>query len=125
MRLLLTALFLFAAGPILAAEPAWKEVDVPADWKKAPTGNKGRLWYRAKVAIPANWQGRAAELVVEAVDDAREVYVGGKLVGTLGSFPPDYRSGLGETKRFPVPAESLQAGQRQPGRNPRLQHRGP
>ncbi len=93
-----------------AAEPAWKEVVATDDWKKAPAGEKGRLWYRAKVAVPAAWQGRKLELVVEAIDDAREVYFGGQLVGSLGDFPPNYRSALGETQRFAIPADAVKLG---------------
>src|SRR5687768_13624320 len=75
-----------------AAEPAWKEVSVPDDWKKAPAGEKGRLWYRTKIAIPAAWQGRPLALAIESIDDAREIYLGGQLIGKLGEFPPQFRS---------------------------------
>ena len=51
-----------------AAEPAWKEVSVPDDWKKAPAGEKGRLWYRTKIAIPAAWQGRPLALATSLPD---------------------------------------------------------
>jgi putative membrane-bound dehydrogenase-like protein len=93
-----------------AAEPKWSEVSIPEEWRKAPTGDQGRLWYRAKVTIPAAWEGREFALVVEAIDDAREFYVGGQLVGRLGDFPPEYRSGLGETKRLPIPTSAIQVG---------------
>ena len=76
-----------------ADPPAWKEVTVPDHWKGAPTGKEGRLWYRCKVAVPATWRSRKLELVVEAVDDAREIYFGGTKIGAVGSFPPEYRSG--------------------------------
>ena len=95
---------------LFAAEPAWKEVAVPDDWKKAPAGEKGRLWYRTKVAIPSTWQGRPLELVVESIDDAREFYLGGQLVGRLGEFPPNYKSALGETQRFEVPPAAVKFG---------------
>lgn len=94
----------------IAAEPAWKEVAVPDDWKKAPVGDKGFLWYRTKIAIPAGWQGRKLELVVEAIDDAREVYFDGQLIGRLGEFTPQYRSALGETDRFAIPNEMVKFG---------------
>lgn len=94
-----------------AAEPVWKEVVAVDDWKKAPAGDKGRLWYRAKVAVPSSWQGRELELVVEAIDDAREIYFGGHLVGQLGGFPPNYRSALGETHRFAVPPTAVKFGE--------------
>jgi putative membrane-bound dehydrogenase-like protein len=93
-----------------AAEPAWKEVAVPDDWKRAPAGDKGHLWYRTKVAVPAAWQGRSLEVVVEAIDDAREVYFGGQLVGRLGEFSPNYKSALGQTQRFAIPAAAVKFG---------------
>jgi putative membrane-bound dehydrogenase-like protein len=95
---------------VVAAEPAWKEISIPDDWKKAPAGDKGWLWYRAKVTVPAAWKGRKVELVVEAIDDAREIYFGGQVIGRLGEFPPHYRSALGETKRIAVPSEAVKAG---------------
>jgi putative membrane-bound dehydrogenase-like protein len=49
-------------------------------------------------------------LVVEAVDDAREVYFNGQKIGSLGEFPPKYRSGLGETKRLAVPDAAVKYG---------------
>ena len=59
----------------------------------------------------ARWrEPRKFELVVEAVDDAREVYFGGQKVGSLGEFPPAYRSGLGETKRLAIPAGAIKFG---------------
>ena len=84
-----------------AAEPAWKGVVATDDWKKAPAGEKGRLWYRAKVAVPSSWQGRQLELVVEGIDDAREIYFGGNLIGQLGVHRTT--SALGETQRFVPP----------------------
>ena len=115
MRLILVAAALFvivqAAVPFVsAAEPAWKEVAIPDEWKKAPAGEKGFLWYRANVTVPATWRDRKFELVVEAVDDAREFYFNGSKIGSLGDFPPAYRSGLGETKRLAIPAGAIKHG---------------
>src|SRR5688572_22686821 len=107
--LLACAPFLLVS-PLMAAEPAWKEAAVPDDWKKAPAGDKGRLWYRTKLVVPPAWRERSLELVVESIDDAREIYLNGQLVGRLGEFPPEFRSALGETQRFKIPAEVMQFG---------------
>lgn len=96
----------FGQGP----EPSWRPVRVPEDWKRPVSSPDGRVWYRACVEIPAAWQGRKLELVIESVDDAREVYLGGQLVGRLGTFPPQYRSGLGTTARFAVPGTAVRYG---------------
>lgn len=111
ISLCVTAIILGVQKHIVAAEPTWKEVVATDDWKKAPAGDKGRLWYRAKVSVPAAWQGRQLDLVVEAIDDAREIYFGGKLVGQLGEFPPNYRSALSETQRFSIPADAVKFGE--------------
>ena len=111
LALLAVALAFHVQDFVRAAEPpAWKEATIPDHWKGAPAGKDGRLWYRCKVAIPATWRSRKLELVVEAVDDAREVYFGGKSIGMLGSFPPEYRSGLGETQRLTIPGEAIRFG---------------
>jgi putative membrane-bound dehydrogenase-like protein len=113
-QLLIVSLLLASFSPLVArlaaAEPAWKEAAVPDDWKRAPAGEHGFLWYRTKVLLPASWRGRELVLVVESVDDAREIFVAGQQVGTLGAMPPAYRSGLGETKRLSVPVDKLPLG---------------
>ena len=88
LRFVLLALLAVALSVIRisAADAVWKEVVLTEDLKKAPVGEKGRLWYRAKVSVPAEWRGRMLELVVEAIDDAREIYFGGQLIGRLGEL---------------------------------------
>jgi putative heme-binding domain-containing protein len=110
---LIFSLLVVLAAPrynLCAADPSWREVVATDDWKKAPAGDKGRLWYRAKVAVPPSWQGHELKLVVESIDDAREFYINGQLVGRLGEFPPNYRSALGETQRFQIPPAAIEPG---------------
>jgi hypothetical protein len=66
----------------------------------APIG--GYSWYRAIVKVPQEWDGQKLTLFLEALDDARSAYVGGQPVGATGSFPPQFRSGLGERGRYSV-----------------------
>ena len=49
-------------------------------------------------------------LFVEPVDDARQTFVNGERVGGTGTFSPRYRSGLGESGRFRLPAGALRPG---------------
>ncbi len=120
-------LLLLSVALAVAAEPAWKEVAVPDDWKKAPAGEKGRLWYRCKVPIPAAWQGRQLELVVEADRRRpRDLFRRQAARERWANFPPEYRSGLGETQAI------RDSGRRRRirratnlRRDSRLQHRGP
>ncbi|MCA9085419.1 MAG: c-type cytochrome [Planctomycetaceae bacterium] len=89
-------------------------VTVPDVWRKVPTGElapkDGFSWYRATVRIPENWQGASLTLFVEALDDARATYVNGTRVGATGTFPPQYRSGLGESGRYKIETDLVMPG---------------
>lgn len=88
---------------------------VPDVWKRPPAGplatDEGVVWYRAVVVPPDDWDGQELRLFVEAVDDARQIYFNGRQVGVLGTFPPEFRSGLGQSHRLVIPADLLLAGQ--------------
>ncbi len=88
----------------------WKNVKVPETWKSPPAGLGGYAWYRCLVRVPAEWQSRPIELFVEPVDDAREIYLNGELVGRAGGFPPQFRSGLGTSDRHSVDAKHVKFG---------------
>lgn len=89
--------------------------NVPDVWKRPPAGplaiDEGVVWYRAVVVPPADWEGQDLSLFVEAVDDARQVYFNGRQAGVLGTFPPEFRSGLGQSHRLTLPADWVIAGQ--------------
>jgi putative membrane-bound dehydrogenase-like protein len=112
MSILLVCLPLIPLSFASAAE--WTDVTVPDVWRKVPSGERtpidGYSWYRAFVGIPEEWEGDDLTLFVEALDDARSGWVNGTTVGVNGSFPPTFRSGLGEAGRFSLPAELVQAG---------------
>lgn len=106
--LLLCATVLLATA---SSGSAGAEVTVPDVWKGIPENalskGNGYVWFRCWIDIPENWSADKTEIFLEAVDDAREAYIDGVRVAGNGSFPPDYRSGLGEPERFPVPAELI------------------
>ena len=114
---------LLATLPVATAvaDDDWRTVPIPETWKEPPrvrpaddsgSGRDGYAWYRAAVDVPADWQGRPLALFVEPVDDARAAYVNGRLVGASGSFPPQYRSGLGDPGRFTLPDGLIRPGER-------------
>ncbi|MEO2045769.1 MAG: PVC-type heme-binding CxxCH protein, partial [Pirellulales bacterium] len=96
-------------------QPDWTVVQVPQSWKNAPKGHVGASedysWYRCVVLVPKSWQDQELTLFVEAVDDAREVYFNGQRIGGLGTFPPEYRSGLGISLRFPIATTNVSFGE--------------
>lgn len=84
------------------AQDAGQEVTIPDAWRSAPAVKDGFGWYLGVVKTPENWADQDWTLVVEAVDDAREVFLDGQRIGSLGVMPPQFRSGLGETARLPI-----------------------
>lgn len=92
-----------------------KLLRVPDVWKQAPGDTpitrQGYGWFRCGFAAPIEWRGSPLELFAEPVDDAREYYVNGQLIGAVGQFPPAYRSGLGGASRFTIPEDVVRPGQ--------------
>ena len=82
-----------------AADDPWQLLQVPEVWRKPPEGRGGYSWYRCLLRVPQSWRDRELSLFVEPVDDAREVFFNGVKVGAAGSFPPQFRSGLGDPDR--------------------------
>ena len=99
----------FAAPPQNQAK--WEIKNIPQVWKKPPAGIDGYSWYRCLVTVPKAWEGRQLELFVEAVDDARQVFFNGIKIGSLGEFPPAYRSGLGMSQRFVINKKLVRTNQ--------------
>jgi len=93
-----------------AEEPAWRAVPIPDSWRQSPGRQNGYYWYRCRVRVPERWRERPLTLYVEPVDDAREVYFNGRLVGAAGTFPPNYRSGLGEPSLHQITEELARFG---------------
>ena len=106
---------LLAEQPGAAEPPEWSLVEIPAAWKtienKSGAEDGFREWYRCVVKIPTAWRGQKLKLFCEAIDDAREVFFNGQLLGTLGSFPPEYRSGLGKSMWLPIDDRHVLFGQ--------------
>ncbi|MBM98977.1 MAG: dehydrogenase [Planctomycetaceae bacterium] len=92
--------------PISAAD--WTPVEIPQHWKA--NSEDGTSWYRCGATIPSEWQESPIQIFVESVDDARELYFNGRRIGGLGTFPPEYRSGLGRSTRFEIPEEIIDYG---------------
>jgi putative membrane-bound dehydrogenase-like protein len=92
------------------AEPPWQPVEVPAGLRQPALGADGRGVFRCLVRVPPHWEGRQTRLFFEPFDAALEYRINGSLVGRVGAFPPDYRSGLGEADETEVPPGVLRPG---------------
>ncbi|MEZ6031842.1 MAG: c-type cytochrome [Planctomycetaceae bacterium] len=112
----LSLVALLSLVPAFSAARAddWKTLTVPDAWRSVPGGElapiDGYSWYRAMVRVPAEWDGEELTLFLEALDDARSAWVGGRPVGATGTFPPQFRSGLGERGRYSVDPSLVKGG---------------
>lgn len=77
-----------------------------------PTGGSNGLnpingshWFRKKVEVPQEWNGKEATLRLGCIVDADSVYVNGTFVGTVSyQYPP---------RIYTIPAGVLKAGKTQ------------
>ena len=69
----------------------WDTVRVPDRWNERLEGYRGFAWYRLRVVFPRQ-PARPMALWFRSVATAYEVYVDGELMGSVGSFPPEYRA---------------------------------
>lgn len=106
--------FFIAEPPRVLADDKPTLLSIPESWRREPRGDQapqgGYSWYRCLVKVPADWKGHNLTLYVEALDDARGTYFNGQFVGTTGTFPPRFRSGLGEPGKYSVKSDAVQAG---------------
>ena len=107
-------LFCSSANSQAFAQNDIATVGVPESWRKVPSGKlspvDGYSWYRAAVFIPDGWKDTDLLLHVESLDDARATFFNGSQVSVSGTFPPQFRSGLGEPGRTTIPASQVKAG---------------
>ncbi|MGH7128540.1 MAG: DUF7133 domain-containing protein, partial [Planctomycetaceae bacterium] len=109
----LASLLLVSASPPVEFSD-WTILRVPGTWDENSEGTlaeyDGFGWYRCLVTVPGGWKNRKLELLVSQVDNAHEVYFGGVKIGSAGTFPPNYNSGLGEANRYAIPADAVTFG---------------
>jgi GH35 family endo-1,4-beta-xylanase len=90
----------------------WGQIKVPAYWEKAGyEGVDGVAWYRRKVDVPEAWRNKPLLLHFGAISKADEVFVNGKKIGQMGSFPPDVVERTWNPRDYVVPPSVVKYGQ--------------
>ena len=84
----------------------WQAVNLPDTWERHSnlTADNAFGWFRRLIEIPAECRGRDFDLLLGRIDDADETWLNGVRIGGTGSFPPDFQSAWGESRRYRVPA---------------------
>jgi hypothetical protein len=90
---------------------SWTTIPVPAYWENEGfPGYDGYAWYRTRFTAPKEWEGMSLFVQLGRVDDVDRVFVNGKPIGGRGSFPPEYRSAYGDSRRYPLASSLLNFG---------------
>ncbi|MGN6712096.1 sialate O-acetylesterase [Anaerocolumna jejuensis] len=85
-------------------DEAWSEISLPGFFAEAGLENfTGSLWFRKKIVLSENPEGKDASLLLGTIVDSDEVYVNGVLVGsTPYQYPP---------RKYRVPEGVLKTGE--------------
>lgn len=84
-----------------SGDAAWKDMKLPANWENAGlAGFDGVVWFRRRVQLPADWDGKAGKLSLGPIDDQDTVWINGKQVGagTNWNAPREYKVPAGVLK---------------------------
>lgn len=75
----------------------------------------GFAWYRRKVVVPNGMRNQVRryggmKLIIDTIDDADQIYFNGYLIGSTGSFPPDYKSEYNKRRVYTIPQSYINFG---------------
>jgi beta-galactosidase len=87
-------------------DSSWQQVTLPDNWEhhSGYTENNVYGWFRRRIEIPVDCQGKDFDLLLGRIDDVDEVWLNGERIGGTGSFPPDYRTAWDTERRYRVSA---------------------
>jgi len=89
----------------------WETVSVPSSWENEGfNGYNGYAWYRKSFLVPTTLKDRTITLRLGRIDDVDEVYLNGHLIGSTGTFPPDYNTAYFAWREYHVPQKYLNLG---------------
>ncbi|OGU34017.1 MAG: hypothetical protein A2068_09230 [Ignavibacteria bacterium GWB2_35_6b] len=89
----------------------WETVRVPSYWEEEGFyGYNGYAWYRKEFDMNANIDDESVYLSLGYIDDVDEVYLNGKLIGSSGSFPPNFKTAYNAERKYPVPSKYFYRG---------------
>lgn len=82
----------------------WEGIQTPSRWEDAGfPGYDGYAWYRKRVIIPNDWQGRNIVLNLGRIDDVDEVFLNGSYIAGSGLFPPIFRTAVELRREYVLP----------------------
>ncbi|MBN1299850.1 MAG: beta galactosidase jelly roll domain-containing protein [Melioribacteraceae bacterium] len=86
----------------------WEDIRVPSSWEnEGYHGYNGYAWYRKSFMIDDDINSSTIYLQLGYIDDVDEVYLNGQMIGSSGSFPPDFNTAYNAFRKYPIPASKL------------------
>ena len=87
-------------------DQSWEELKVPGNWEdQGFHGYNGYAFYRKKVTISKNYKDHLFFLELGYIDDVDVVYFNGELIGSTGSFPPQYETAYNARREYYIPQD--------------------
>lgn len=91
-------------------DSAWESIKVPSAWEdQGFFGYDGYAWYRNSFSVSREMKTKEIFISLGYINDVDQVFINGNLIGFSGSFPPDYSSATEALRKYPIPAEFLNA----------------
>lgn len=91
----------------------WDSIFVPNIWEEEGyLGYDGYAWYRKHFQVADKHKGKSFVLHLGLIDDVAAVYVNGQFVGTIGVFPPKFKTGYPDVRDYFIPKEYINFGGR-------------
>lgn len=89
----------------------WETVYAPSSWENEGFhGYNGYAWYRRTFNASSILKNRTITLKLGRIDDVDEVYLNGNLIGSTGTFPPNYNTAYFAWREYHVPQKYLNIG---------------
>lgn len=86
----------------------WDTIAVPATWESQGYEHDGYAWYRKTFTIPEEYVGVQLILVAGKINDADQMFLNGRLIGSTGSFPPHPQSERNTIRIYNIPEDLLE-----------------
>ncbi len=86
----------------------WDRIYAPMRWERQNYYNyNGYAWYRKSFRLSPKYENTNLYLYLGRIDDVDEVYINGKLIGSSGSYPPEYQTAYQVSRKYRIPAGVL------------------
>lgn len=89
-------------------DATWPVMTLPTRWQDQGHAFNGIMWFRRRVNLPPEWQGRDLVLELGAIDKHDETFVNGRLAGAMGW---ENRNSWCTPRRYLVPEAWVRGGE--------------